>query len=198
MTVIENPIINSPFEEPKQHYELDKRGNPTGEIIPVRRKSIYLQPVAQPRKSSNDQLMLWQMQNVTENVLINQIRERVKAWRNSNYPFVTRVTRQLLDHWLNLSRQKPLFFCQIEALETAIYLTEVVRKRTADADIEKTLQTANEEANPGLYRIAFKMATGSGKTVVMAMLIAWQALNKFNSHDDKRFSDAFLIVRLNG
>ncbi|HWL94285.1 MAG TPA: DEAD/DEAH box helicase family protein, partial [Phycisphaerae bacterium] len=85
------------------------------------------------------------------------------------------------------------FFCQIEALETAIYLTEVARKY-GDAWIENDLREANESSNPGLFRIAFKMATGSGKTVVMAMLIAWHCLNKLANPQDARFSDAFLLI----
>ncbi len=194
MTVIENPILNSPFAEPNRYHVLDDRGNPTGRIEEKRRISTYLTPVAQPRKSSNVQPMLWQMQDVKDNELINQIRARVKAWRGSNYPHITRVTRQLLEYWTNADRQRPLFFCQIEALETVIYLTEVIRRGTADSELQDKLQAANNDANPGLYRMAFKMATGSGKTVVMAMLIAWQALNKLTSPEDKRFSDAFLIV----
>src|SRR5207237_76472 len=98
-----------------------------------------------------------------------------------------------LEYWRNPDREKKLFFCQIEALETAIYLTEVAT-RYGDNWIENKLRGDSEAANPGLARIAFKMATGSGKTVVMAMLIAWQALNKIANQQDKRFSDNFLIV----
>ncbi len=100
----------------------------------------------------------------------------------------------LLEFWERTApdRDKKLFFCQIEAAETAIYLTEVARKY--DPWIENSLRLANDSANPGLYRIAFKMATGTSKTVVMAMVIAWQALNKLANPQDARFSDAFLIV----
>src|SRR5439155_7064789 len=98
-----------------------------------------------------------------------------------------------LEYWQRPERDRRLFFCQIEALETAIYLTEVASKY-GDAWIENELRRVNEDANPLLFRIAFKMATGSGKTVVMAMLIAWQALNKLANPMDKRFSDTFLVV----
>ncbi|MCR4412946.1 MAG: DEAD/DEAH box helicase family protein, partial [Thermoguttaceae bacterium] len=84
-------------------------------------------------------------------------------------------------------------FCQIEALQTLIYIAEVARKY-GDNWIENEIRQANEDANPGLFRIASKMATGSGKTVVMAMLIAWQALNKMAHPQDARFTDSFLIV----
>ncbi len=116
-------------------------------------------------------------------------------WRQSGRPAVTAVTRELLDHWTREDRepQRRLFFCQLEAAETAIYLAEVAT-RLGDQWIENSLRERNEQANPGLFRIAFKMATGSGKTVVMAMLIAWQALNKLANAQDARFSDAFLVV----
>jgi type III restriction enzyme len=89
--------------------------------------------------------------------------------------------------------KKRLFFCQIEALETAIYITEVARK-FGDAWIENGLRNANDTSNPGLPRVAFKMATGSGKTVVMAMIIAWQAFNKLDNPQAARFSDTFLLI----
>ena len=104
-----------------------------------------------------------------------------------------RVTSRLLSYWTNREREKPLFFCQVEAVETAIYITEVAGKY-GDAWIDNDLRTANDTSNPGLPRIALKMATGSGKTVVMAMLIGWQALNKLENRQDARFSDAFLLV----
>src|SRR5947209_6002075 len=100
---------------------------------------------------------------------------------------------RLLAYWTDPQREKKLFFCQNEALETAIYLTEVAKKY-GDAWIENKIREANDSSNPGLPRTAFKMATGSGKTVVMAMLIGWHALNKRANPQDARFSDAFLIV----
>jgi type III restriction enzyme len=195
MTVIENPIINSPFVEPQAHYELDGRGNPTGNILNQRRKSTYLTPIPQPRKQAGAQMSLFEgtAEKEEENYAINQIRAQVKLWRSKNYPHVTRVTRHLLDYWTAEGREKRLFFCQIEAVETAIYSTEVAKREKQDW-IDTELRKASDEANLGLYRMAFKMATGSGKTVVMAMLIAWQALNRLANSGDARFSDAFLIV----
>ncbi|MBI4188583.1 MAG: DEAD/DEAH box helicase family protein, partial [Chloroflexi bacterium] len=105
----------------------------------------------------------------------------------------TKTTRHLLEYWTNPDRERKLFFCQIEALETAIYLSEVANKFN-DSWIENTIREQNEANNPGLYRIAFKMATGSGKTVVMAMLIAWQVLNKLADPQNAKFTDSFLIV----
>ncbi len=106
---------------------------------------------------------------------------------------MTRTTARLLEHWTKPERERKLFFCQVEALETAIYITEVAR-RYGDAWIENELRRFNEDANLLLYRMAFKMATGSGKTVVMSMLISWQALNKLANPQDARFSDTFLVV----
>jgi type III restriction enzyme len=106
---------------------------------------------------------------------------------------VSKTTRHLLEYWHNNDRTRRLFFCQIEAVETAIYITEVAKKYN-DVWIENSLRAANATANPLLYRIAFKMATGSGKTVVMAMIIAWHTLNKIANPQDSLFSDTFLIV----
>jgi type III restriction enzyme len=121
------------------------------------------------------------------------VQRRVGLWRQGGYQGVTRVTRRLLDYRRHPERDKKLFFCQLEAVETVIYLAEVANKY-GDTWIENYLRQANADANPLLYRIACKMATGTGKTVVMAMLIAWQALNKLANPQDPRFSDAFLIV----
>jgi type III restriction enzyme len=125
--------------------------------------------------------------------VVDRIRQRVGAWRQGGYVGVTAVTSRLLAYWTREARDRPLFFCQIEAAETAIYIAEVARKY-GDAWIDNDLRTANDTSNPGLPRLALKMATGSGKTVVMGMLIAWQALNKIENRQDARFSDAFLIV----
>jgi len=107
---------------------------------------------------------------------------------------VTATTARLLAYWTDPGRDQRLFFCQIEAIETAIYISEVASKY-GDAWILNELRAANETGgNPEVFRVGLKMATGAGKTVVMGMLISWQALNKFASPQDGRFSDAFLVV----
>ena len=192
--VIENPILNSPFREPRRHFRFSDKGI-TDEIIERRRVSAYFIPIAQPRKKGK-QLSFeteWTKDRIKENDEINRIRSRVALWREGGYAGVTKTTRSLLEYWTNPEREKKLFFCQVEAVETAIYLAEAAKK-FGDTWIENMLQEAAADANPGLFRVAFKMATGSGKTVVMAMLIAWQALNKFANPQDARFSDTFLIV----
>jgi type III restriction enzyme len=117
----------------------------------------------------------------------------VGLWRKGGYVGVTPTTARLIAYWTDPNREKKLFFCQNEALETIIYITEV-GKKYGDSWIENAIREANDTSNPGLPRTAFKMATGSGKTVVMAMLIAWHTLNKHANPQDARFSDTFLIV----
>lgn len=193
--VIENPVINSPFREPDSHFRFSDEGI-TDEIESGRRTSSYFVPIARPRKKGTRQFMFdteWTRDRIEENKLVNQIRGRVKLWREGGHIGVSPTTSRLLAYWTEPDREKKLFFCQIEALETAIYITEVAKKY-GDAWIENEIRQANNMSNPGLPRTAFKMATGSGKTVVMAMLIAWHTLNKLANPQDARFSDAFLIV----
>ena len=192
--VIENPVLNSPFAEPEMHFRFDEEGI-TDEIVEERRISTYFVPIAPPKKKGAQTVLPadWTSERARENEFINQVRGDVTAWRLAGRPGVTPVTRELLDYWSNPDRERRLFFCQVEALETAIYMAEVA-PNTGRAWIERQIKLANDEANPGLYRVAIKMATGSGKTVVMGMLIAWQTLNKLANIQDKRFSDTFLIV----
>ncbi len=131
-------------------------------------------------------------------VIVNEIRTHVDAWRSLPQPAdwgVTPTTQRLLQHWrhYNFHNQRP-FFCQVEAVETAIWLHEVARGKKQYAHIFRTLETANEEANPELFRLALKLATGAGKTTVMAMLIAWQAINHARQPNSSLFSRGFLIV----
>ena len=194
--VIENPILNSPYQEPTRHFKFSDEGI-TDQIAESRRISSYFVPIAKPKKKgAGKQLALdteWTQDRVEENKDINRIREKVSIWRKGGYVGITKTTRHLLEYWTKPDRENKLFFCQIEAVETAIYLSEVANKY-GDNWIENTIREHNEVNNPGLYRVAFKMATGSGKTVVMAMLIAWQVLNKLVDPQNARFTDSFLIV----
>lgn len=194
--IIENPVLNSPFAEPRRHFRFEDDGI-TNEIEENRRVSSYFVPIARPRNYKPGQLQLpeteWTASRIQENEFINRIRGRVALWRRGGYVGITKTTARLLEHWKSADRERRLFFCQIEALETLIYITEVAGKY-GDAWIENDLRRHAQEANPDLLRLACKMATGSGKTVVMAMIIAWQALNKLANSQDARFSDTFLIV----
>src|SRR5579871_1326460 len=196
MSFIENPIINSPFEKPEWHFELDEEGQPTGKKLSGRRDSVHVVPVAASRRRGPKQreLALFDEEGgtrINENALVNEIRKHVEQWRElaPRQWGVTPETQRLLLHWRDPYRERRLFFCQREAVETLIWLAEVAPKRFRD-----DVASANAEANPGLYRLACKMATGAGKTTVMAMIITWHAVNKARRPNAKQFSDAFLIV----
>jgi type III restriction enzyme len=121
--VIENPILNSPFAEPSRHFRFDETNNITTDILPGRRPSSHVVPVAQPRARRNaeqQQLPGDFSQDVSEpNKLVNDIRLHVGRWRMGGYSGVTATTRRLLDYWNDPARDRKLFFCQIEALETS-------------------------------------------------------------------------------
>lgn len=198
--IIDNPVINSPFNEPHSHFYFDESGI-TNNIVNKRRKSSYFVPIPSSRNNrgnSSEQLSLYEEELFDshieeEHTFINIIREKVAKWRKGGYVDVTRTTARLLEYWNSPEREKKLFFCQKEAIESVIYITEVAKKYN-DNFIEEKLRSEQESVNSSLYRIALKMATGTGKTVVMAMLIAWQTLNKINNPRDNRFTKSFLIV----
>src|SRR5262245_12942873 len=189
--VIENPILNSPFEEPGRYHEFDKYGYLTGTILTGRRKSGYFIPVAQPRRQAIQPELF--EEEPRENDDINYVRSRVALWRDRNYPDVSPVTRQLLTHWRDPRRERRLYFCQVEAVETVIFLTEAA-EQSGETNFLKKLASLRADAGTVLPRLACKMATWSGKTIVMAMLIAWHTLNKRRNPKGKHFSDSFLVV----
>jgi type III restriction enzyme len=131
--------------------------------------------------------------------IINELRVFVDEWRKHKDPrqwLVTPDTARLLDHWRNhpFNIVRP-FFCQVEAIETLIWLTEVAPgfgKR--GTRFLEHLANANNDANPGLSRLALKLATGAGKTTVMAMIVAWQTVNAVRRPNTKTFTRGFLIV----
>jgi type III restriction enzyme len=175
--LVDNPILNSPFEEPARYWAYEE-GQPV--LKEGRRPAgYYLKP-----RTRGPQTSLFEEEFVPLD-LVNTIRERVRAWHGRGYPGVTPITRQLLNHWNHPERERKLFFCQREAAETLIWLIEA-------SPAEKQGIAIPKDGN--LTRYACKMATGSGKTVVMGMVIAWQVLNKLTNPQDRRFSDAVLLV----
>ena len=211
MSFFETPILNSPYEMPRWHWELNKDGHPTDRKIASRRRSdlISAMPKSKSSKGGMQETLGLGPQgledqdldyNVTE--FVNEIRREVEVWRNLRNPSqwqVTPTTQRLLQHWRGLQADgsQPIrpFFCQLEAVETAIWLAEVAPKETKRGKrFRARLQKANSEANPDLFRIAMKLATGAGKTTVMAMLIAWQTLNAVRSPNSRSFGLGFLIV----
>ena len=208
-TFFERPILNSPYECPGRHWELDADGQPTNSIIEARRRSDLITPVPKPkRRRQNKRQASFDLgtddltadeQEYNPTPIINEVRSYVEAWRKLPSPdqwLVTSETARLLTHWRNHPFQgiRP-FFCQIEAVETAIWLVEVAPKlgqRTKK--FWAHLEGGNAQANPELIRLALKLATGAGKTTVMAMLIAWQTVNAVRHSNSKQFSRGFLIV----
>ena len=193
---IENPIINSPYVEPTRHFRSDFNNEIINVIDQGRRGCSYYLPIAAPKKKATASLFDNLVEEKkTESGHVNRIRDLVKTWRDGKWSNITPVSRMLLDHWHSDERTRSLFFCQLEALETLIYIAEVARQPIhGNTWIDKYLRDRAEEAGTELFRIACKMATGSGKTVVMSMLIAWQVLNKRRYPQDNRFTDAFLVV----
>jgi type III restriction enzyme len=194
----QSPVINSPFREPERHFLLNEDGSPTGVIKEGRRPSAYFVPIPPARKKGKARQAELGLEGggerVTQNDFINEIRGNVERWRQlpPSQGGVSHETARLLQHWRAGEPQPPLFFCQIEAIETLIWLTEVTPRHRPE--IRRRIEQFSAEANPELFRIALKMATGSGKTTVMAMLIAWQTINFARRPGTKLFADAFLIV----
>lgn len=206
----ERPILNSPYAYPSRHWELDEQGQPTQKITESRRRAEFITPIPKPRKRKGaaDQLQLVfdegkglskQRQQYDPTSLINELRRHVDQWRtrpNPNDWQVTPETARLLQHWRNhnFTNARP-FFCQVEAAETAIWLTEVAPQagRIGRTFLDH-LANANNDANPDLMRLALKLATGAGKTTVMAMLIAWQTINAVRRPTSKHFTRGFLVV----
>jgi type III restriction enzyme len=204
----DRPILNSPYEYPNRHWELDKEGQPTQQIIESRRKAEFITPIPKPKKrkgNSAQEEMVFdegkglssQEQQYDQTSIVNEVRGYVNTWRSlpSNQWGVTPETARLLQHWRHhvFSSVRP-FFCQVEAVETAIWLTEVAPLSKSGKRLLEHLEGANRDANPQVSRLALKLATGAGKTTVMAMLIAWQTLNAVRRPGSKHFTRGFLIV----
>jgi len=178
---IDKLIINSPFTEPAHHWKYDP-ATKGFDLVEGRRPAGYV-IASQSSKSFDDPGIF------VEIPLVNQIRPRVKQWREKNYQGISGITRQLLDHWNDEGERpedKRLFFCQKEAIETLIWLTEA-------PESERSGIVIPGDSGP-FIRQCCKMATGTGKTVVMAMAIAWHILNKVNYPQDTRFSKNIFVV----
>ena len=203
------PIRNSPYEYPREHWELDAQGQPTQRIIEGRRRAEFITPIPKPKKrktAADQQAMVFdegkgistEKQQYDQTSVINELRFQVDQWRNLPSPNdwqVTPETARLLQHWRHhkFSGVRP-FFCQIEAVEVVIWLTEVAPNAgNRGKRFLELLANANNDANPELMRLALKLATGAGKTTVMAMIIAWQTINAVR-HQTKRFTRGFLVV----
>jgi type III restriction enzyme len=204
----DQPILNSPYECPRRHWELDADGQPTQQQVERRRRAEFLTPIPKPKKrraTAAQQDIVFDeglglstpKQQYDPTSIINELRQYVDQWRElpQNQWQVTPETARLLEHWRHyeFNDVRP-FFCQVEAVETAIWLTEVAPNSKSGKRVLDHLANANRDANPELMRLALKLATGAGKTTVMAMLIAWQTINAVRRPGSKHFSRGFLVV----
>ena len=177
---IDQLIINKPYEEPKEHWRYNRETRKFSRE-PGRRRAGYL--IASGDSKTFDDPGVF-----VEIPLVNQIRPRVNRWRDAGHPGVTGITKRLLEHWWDPEEyeNRRFFFCQLEAAETLIWLTEAPDSEKIGIDIP---------GDGGTFRrLCAKMATGTGKTVVMAMVIAWQVLNKAAHPQDTRFAKNVLVV----
>ena len=179
----DHPILNSPYHYPNQHWELDKSGQPTQKILDTRRSAEFISPIPKTRKQKGggkqDSLIfdngLSTQDQRYDHAIINAVRLEVNKWRQLPDPASWRVTPEtarLLQHWRHhdFNDMRP-FYCQVEAAEAAIWLIEVAPQLgRVGAKFIDYLAKANQDANPELMRLALKLATGAGKTTVMANL----------------------------
>ena len=179
-STIDQLIINKPYEEPKEHWKYNREKQEFSRE-PGRRPAGYL-IASEDSKTFDDPGVFVKIP------LVNDIRSRVRDWHDAGYPGVTAITKRLLDYWTDPEEfeQRRFFFCQLEAAETLIWLTEAPANEKVGIDV------------PGdggeFRRLCAKMATGTGKTVVMAMVIAWHILNKATYPQDTRFARNVLVV----
>ncbi len=190
---ITEPILNTPYEVTKHHWQLNEENRAMPIRVRGRRPSVAILPVPEEHDPDREQTALDLSKNLNEKV--NQIRIEVGKWRESGrYDGATDASKRLLKHWKREDRSPRLFFAQIEALETIIWLSEVAPKvasgatgasKTDSDTAEALLDLVGKESqdnNEGLERLAVKMATGTGKTVVMGMVIVWHAVNAAEAH----------------
>ncbi|MBS1851226.1 MAG: DEAD/DEAH box helicase family protein [Acidobacteria bacterium] len=194
---VQEPIQNSPFEKPQRYWYIQEGETP--QLKDGRRPSVIFPPRDQKQPWQTDEKLLRPSQEYPtgyELVMVNLVRERLEIWQKQGYPGVSRTTLDLITWWIREGREQRLFFAQLEAALSIIFLTE------ARADFLQGIAVPRDEPSDdrkaqgytGFQRYACKMATGSGKTTVMAMLAAWSILNKVNNRSDARFSDVVLVI----
>ena len=204
----QSPILNSPYEVPARHWVLDEGRQPTDAIGDGRRTVSFISPIPKARKAGGKQAQLaldaesealkTREQQYELIALIDSLRQELAKWRalpEAQWR-VTPETARLLKHWRHhqFTDFRP-FFCQVEAVETIIWLTEVAPSLgKGGSRFLEEIEAASQQANPGLSRMALKLATGAGKTAVMAMIIAWQTVNAARRPNSPRFTKGFLVV----
>ena len=216
---VEKPILCSPYQEPDQHW-LYNRSTGIPSKTPGRRPASYW---FKTERTGSAQMSLLAEEERDDLPLVNALREDVRRWRASGWENASATTKKLLQHWSREDRGRRLFFCQVEAAETIIYLREILalgkkprwtpKLTLADfttlgqgknprpgewvakvAQHPKLADIPNEAGVKAIHRYACKMATGSGKTVVMAMLISWAFCNRGATPGDPRFPRRALVL----
>ncbi|MHB8257129.1 MAG: BPTD_3080 family restriction endonuclease [Acidiferrobacterales bacterium] len=200
INAVENPIINTPYEGPKQHWHIEEGKAPQKQ--PGRRPASYFLRV--PERAARGRRAAGQVEIFDEDVkgneylldLANLLRQRVQEWRKREYQGATKVTRELIDLWHAPDRVQPLFYAQVEAAETVIFLVEGPHdlKQGIEVPLDEPGTAAKQAGYRAFQRYALKMATGSGKTTVMGMLAAWSILNKVTDPQAPEYSDTVLIL----
>ena len=179
-TTIDRLIVNSPYEEPVKHWRYDRQTR-LFDLADGRRPAGYVVASSDSKAFDDPGVFI-------EIPLVNRIRPRVQAWREAGYSGVTGITKRLLEHWTDPEEfdSRRFFFCQLEAVETLIWLAEAPAAEKVGVDIPSD--------GGAFQRLCAKMAAGSGKTVAMAMVIAWHILNKVTYPQDARFARNGLVI----
>lgn len=193
---VDSPVICVPYNEPSNFWDYD-RATGIAEKQSGRRPSYYW--YKDETDTRKQQLSLELEEQRRDMVLVNKLRRDVKRWRESQWEGATNVTKDLMRHWTRPDRQRRFFFCQIEAVETIIFLNEIRglqrdgKRRTPRWNPDFSDDDFKTLSDGELTRMCTKMCTGSGKTVVMGMLISWSFCNRARVPSDDRFPKAVLI-----
>ncbi|HEV2472913.1 MAG TPA: hypothetical protein VGS41_09625, partial [Chthonomonadales bacterium] len=201
---VPSPVICSPYREPDKHWRYNKSTGEAALEAGRRPAQYWYKTQARLRSAEQQELELDEEQRNLD--LVNKLRRDVKRWRESGYSGAENITKELLRHWWRKDRARRLFFCQLEAAETVIFLSEM-RAPKQDGSRRKPLWTPeftdhdfdallDRPASPDyapLQRFCTKVCTGAGKTTVMAMLITWAFCNRARVPGDTRFPKAALI-----
>ncbi len=170
-------VLNSPYKEPSRFWKLNDYGRATEVVMRGRRESAELVPVPNSEfRQPNPEIEPYRT--------INEIRIEVGKWRRNDYPYAARESIDLLEHFTHEISETP-FFCQVESLETFIWLEDIGNSLKGDdqvrwRNIYERVSSASALWNGDVQRRAFKMATGTGKTKTMAMLLTWLAICRKN------------------
>ena len=184
------PVINSPYGTPEWRWQLDTSTKAYAPALAGRRESQNIPPVAGSRRLRRNQSLPGEMgARWLPMKLVNDIRAAVLEWREAGHPGITQTSRDLINHWTDEEACQP-YFAQLDAILTHIFLQEAAPK-----ELQDRIQDINDRYNEGIRRVAHKMATATGKTPVMAMLILYHAANHRNAPpDDHRFTRRFLVI----